>query len=76
MSPRAMNRPTAKSSESPGRIGKSRPHSMKTIATLTQKKLLSEAVEEPLGVHPVRSEGRHHAVKGMRCGAGAPPALR
>ena len=38
--PSAMNRPTAKSSESPGRIGKSSPHSMKTMAALTQKNWL------------------------------------
>ena len=37
MDPSAMNRPTAKSSESPGRIGKSSPRSMNTIAALTQK---------------------------------------
>ena len=31
-----MNRPTANSSESPGRIGNSSPHSMKTITMLIQ----------------------------------------
>jgi hypothetical protein len=35
-SARWMNRPTLNSSESPGRIGNSRPHSTNTIATLTQ----------------------------------------
>ena len=33
---RWMNSPTLNSSESPGRIGNSRPHSMKMIAQLTQ----------------------------------------
>ena len=36
-SPVLMNSPIAKSSESPGRIGKSSPHSTKTMATLIQK---------------------------------------
>ena len=35
--PVEMNRPTANSSESPGRIGNSSPHSMKTIRALNQK---------------------------------------
>ena len=58
--PSAMNSPTAKSSESPGRIGKSSPHSMKTMAALTQKNWRAEALEQPLRVHPVGAEGGGH----------------
>ena len=37
ISPPAMKMPMAKSRESPGRIGKNRPHSTKTITSDTQK---------------------------------------
>jgi hypothetical protein len=35
--PRATNRPTANSSESPGRIGNSSPHSMKITAAVPHR---------------------------------------
>ena len=37
-SPPAMKMPIAKSRESPGRIGKNRPHSMNTMSSEIQKK--------------------------------------
>ena len=51
-----MNSPIANSRESPGRIGKSSPHSTKTITTDAQNICCAELVEPPLGVHPVQPE--------------------
>ena len=54
--PPAMNSPTANSRVSPGRNGKSSPHSMNTMTRLIQKNSASELVEQPVRVHPGDAE--------------------
>ena len=61
--PVEMNRPTANSSESPGRIGNSSPHSMKTIRALNQKNCDPKRRQQVLGVHPLGTERVHHGVE-------------